>query len=102
MSFHEQVLDAHSFINRAQTNTDIVRGYTLLLEILQGFATAPVLPLDSGATAVFNKLRRQRIRISTMDLRIAAIAVSRNLVLLTRNSADFSKVPGLVTEDWTV
>ena len=47
-------------------------------------------------------LRRQGVRISTMDLRIAAIAISRNLVLLTRNVSDFSKVPGLIIEDWTV
>jgi len=37
ISFHEQVLGAHNFINRARTNTDVMRGYTLLLEILQGF-----------------------------------------------------------------
>jgi tRNA(fMet)-specific endonuclease VapC len=36
-----------------------------------------------------------------MDLRIAAIAISHNLVLLTRNIRDFSKIPELVTEDWT-
>jgi tRNA(fMet)-specific endonuclease VapC len=36
-----------------------------------------------------------------MDLRIATIALSRNLVLLTRNERDFSKVPDLVTENWT-
>jgi tRNA(fMet)-specific endonuclease VapC len=72
------------------------------MEILQSFATAPVLPIDAPAIAIFNELRGQRVRISTMDLRIAAIAISRNLVLLTRNISDFSKVPGLVIENWTV
>ncbi len=95
VSFHEQTLGAHNFINRAQTNTDTIRGYNLLIEILQGFASAPVLPFD-------DELRSQKVRVSTMDLRIASIALSRGLVLLTRNVRDFSKVPKLVTKDWTV
>lgn len=101
ISFHEQVLGAHNFINRARTNTDIIRGYVLLSETLQGFATAPVLPFDAGAIVIFDQLREQRVRVSTMDLRIASIAISRSLVLLSRNVSDFSKVPGLVTENWT-
>lgn len=76
--------------------------WALLLEILQGFANAPVLPFDPVAITIFEQMRSQQIRVSTMDLRIAAIAISRNLVLLTRNVRDFSKVPGLKTEDWTV
>ena len=102
ISFHEQVIGAHSFINRAQTNTDMARGYTLLLETLNSFAKAPVLPFDAKAIAIFDEMRRQKVRVSTMDLRIAAIAISNNLVLLTRNTGDFSKVPSLITEDWTV
>jgi tRNA(fMet)-specific endonuclease VapC len=101
VSFHEQVIGAHDFINRAKTNTDTIRGYTLLLEILQGFTNAPVLPFDTAAIAIFEQMRSQRVRVSTMDLRIAAIALSRNLVLLTRNVRDFNKVPGLTIEDWT-
>ncbi|MBD2520969.1 hypothetical protein [Nostoc sp. FACHB-133] len=34
--------------------------------------------------------------------RTRAIAVSRKLVLLTRNHRDLGKVPGLLIEDWTV
>lgn len=60
------------------------------------------MAFDAPAAAVFDGLRAQRVRIATMDLRIASIALSRGLILLTRNVSDFSKVPGLVTENWTV
>jgi tRNA(fMet)-specific endonuclease VapC len=40
--------------------------------------------------------------MGTMDLRIAAIAVSQGLVVLTRNIGDFGKVAELQTENWTV
>jgi tRNA(fMet)-specific endonuclease VapC len=35
ISFHEQVLGAHTFINRAQAKEEIIRGYSLLLQTLQ-------------------------------------------------------------------
>jgi tRNA(fMet)-specific endonuclease VapC len=54
VSFHEQTLGAHNLINRAKTNTDIMRGYNLLSEILKGFAIAPVLPFDPKATLIFD------------------------------------------------
>ncbi|MGL4499846.1 MAG: type II toxin-antitoxin system VapC family toxin [Planktothrix sp.] len=101
MSFHEQVIGAHDFINRVQTDTDIRRGYTLLSEILQCFTSAPILPFDVQAIAVFQELRQQKIQVFTMDLRIAAIALSRDRVLLTRNLQDCRKVPALKIEDWT-
>lgn len=102
ISFHEQVIGAHTFIVNSKTPADTVRGYTLLREIIQGFSVVTILHFDAGASAIFEGLRAQRIRISTMDLRIAAIALSLNLVLLTRNMSDFSRVPNLITEDWTI
>ena len=79
----------------------MARGYALLLETLNSFAKAPVLPFDAKAITIFDEMRSQKVRVSTMDLRIASIAISNNLVLLTRNTGDFSKVPSLITEDWT-
>jgi tRNA(fMet)-specific endonuclease VapC len=102
ISFHEQIIGAHAFINKCKKTTDVTRGYTLLLEILQGFSSAPVLPFDAEAVAIFDKVRAQKIPVGSMDLRIAAIALSQNLVLLTRNAKDFSRIPGLAIEDWTV
>jgi tRNA(fMet)-specific endonuclease VapC len=101
ISFHEQMLGAHSYIGRARSSSDVVRGYTLIGQIIEAFTTAPVLPFDTAAAQVFDSLRAQRIRVSTMDLRIASIALPRSMVAVTRNVSDFARVPGLVTEDWT-
>jgi tRNA(fMet)-specific endonuclease VapC len=102
VSFHEQTLGGHAFLNRARTSAEVIRGYSLLMNVLKIFMTVPVLPFDAVAAAVFDGLQAQRIRVATMDLRIASIALSQGLILLTRNVRDFGRVPGLVTEDWTV
>lgn len=102
VSFHEQMIGAHTLINRGRNDQEVTRGYRLLGEILQGFSAAPVLPFDALAIVTFGDLRTRRIRLATMDLRIAAIALSRGFVLVTRNLRDFHRVPGLVVEDWTV
>ena len=101
VSLHEQVIGVHNFINRADKPEDIMRGYALLFQILQGFSNSRVLPFDAPAIAICNELRI-KTRVPTMDLRIAAIALSHNLIVLTRNSKDFGKVPGLIIEDWTI
>jgi tRNA(fMet)-specific endonuclease VapC len=81
----------------------LLKGYDRMKRLLESFILFPiVLPFDREAAVIFDNLRNQRIAGSTMDLRIAAIALSRNLVLLTRNQRDFEKVPGLVSQDWTV
>ena len=77
-------------------------GYSLLTQVLRDFTVAPVLPFDDTAATVFAALVAQRLRVRTMDLRIAAIALARGLVVLTRNASDFGQVPGLQIEDWTV
>jgi predicted nucleic acid-binding protein len=44
--------------------------------------------------------RSQCIRILTIDLTIASIAITHNTALFTRNTVDFAEVPGLRFESW--
>jgi len=101
ISFHEQILGWHSYINKAKDQQAIVRGYARLERILADFNNAQVLPFDEAAAEVFDRLRAEGVRIGTMDLRIASIAISRDMTLLTRNLVDFRRVPALRAEDWT-
>lgn len=102
VSFHEQLLGCHTYITRARTSVELLRGYAMLARLLKDYATAAVLPLDAAAVLVLDGLIAQQVRIGAMDLRIASIALSRGLILVTRNLRDFQQVPGLLTEDWTV
>jgi len=40
------------------------------------------------------------LRIGTLDLKIACIALAYDATLLTRNATDFAQVPGLRIENW--
>lgn len=101
ISFHEQIGGWYSQLGRAAKATDTLRAYRMLERTLATFAGAQVLPFDEAATQLFADLRRQKVRIDTMDLRIACIAITRSMMLLTRNTVDFARVPGLKFEDWT-
>ena len=78
-----------------------VSDYGELKRHLLNYCSVAVLDYDERAAAEFARLRQARVRIGTMDLRIAAIAVANDGVLLTRNLTDFRKVPGLRAEDWS-
>jgi tRNA(fMet)-specific endonuclease VapC len=63
-----------------------------------------VVSFDEDAARVYGDIRAQLERLGTPlaepDLRIAAIALSRQLTLVTGNVRHFARVPGLVVENW--
>lgn len=74
--------------------------YYHLIEFAAFFTEWELLPFDEDAAKIFNQLRKQRIRISSTDLKIASIALICEAKLLSRNLIDFEKVPGLIVENW--
>jgi tRNA(fMet)-specific endonuclease VapC len=97
----EQLQGRLTIIRRARTQVDIVRGYERLYETLRFYNSVALVLYDAVAAARFDDMRRQGIRIGTQDLRIAAIVLTQGTTLLTRNTRDFSQIPGLITEDWS-
>jgi tRNA(fMet)-specific endonuclease VapC len=67
---------------------------------LEFYADWTVLPWDARCAELFSDLRRQGVRIGSMDLKIACITLAQGAILLTRNSNDFAQVPGLRFENW--
>jgi tRNA(fMet)-specific endonuclease VapC len=77
-----------------------ISAYGKLRQLFRFFATWNVLEWDDDAADEFEALKRAKIRIGTMDLKIASICLANNATLLSRNSKDFDNVPGLRVEDW--
>jgi tRNA(fMet)-specific endonuclease VapC len=102
ISLHAQVVGCHAYINQARTTEELVRGYAMPATVLRTFTRATVLPFDAAVATVYGILVAQRVRLRRMDLRIAAIALARGLVVVTRNARDFGRVPGLEIQDWRV
>ena len=101
VSFQEQMGGWLAIIHRARKAEQIVRGYANLRQAFEGYRAFELLPYDPEAQSQFEALCRQRVRVPTMDLRIACIALANNATLLTRNLGDFRQVPGLSVEDWS-
>jgi predicted nucleic acid-binding protein len=64
----------------------------------------PVLPFDADAARRYGEVRAELERrgspIGDADLRIASIALDRDLTVVTANVRHFERVPDLAVENW--
>lgn len=52
------------------------------------------------AADIYASLKEQGTLISDADILVAAIAITNNVVLITNNTAHFSKIKGLQLDNW--
>ena len=74
------------------------------LALAEFAAPLEILPFDDLAAARYGELRalleRKGQPIGSMDMLIAAHALSRGLTLVTNNEREFRRVPGLRITNW--
>ncbi len=101
VSFEEQVRGWLAFIAGARSSNQQINAYARLHALIEDFTTRPILDFDQSSALELEKLKASKVRVGTMDLKIAAIAIVHDALLISRNLSDFRKVPGLHVEDWT-
>ena len=65
-----------------------------------------ILPYTERDAILFGQIRANLafsgMPIGAYDVMIAAQGIGRNLIVVTHNTGEFSRVPGIVLEDWAV
>lgn len=89
-----------SILSSTRDVADQVIGYQKLSDGVNMLAEYTMLPWDSECAARFKAFRSQGVRIGTMDLKIACIALEYDATVLTRNTVDFARIAGLRFENW--
>jgi tRNA(fMet)-specific endonuclease VapC len=102
VSVEEQLRGWLAYIAASRDLERMKGGYERLHFCLEDLRSREVVLFDDASIARFQDLRESRIRIGTLDLRIAAITLVHDATLISRNLRDFRKVPGLKVEDWTI
>src|SRR5258708_3837792 len=87
-------------VRRARDRRPRIQAYARFSQCLRSLNDWTILEWDEDSANVFDNLRSEGIRIGTLDLRIASIALAYDATLLSRNLQDFRQVPALRVENW--
>ena len=100
VTLEEQMRGWLAAINRTRDVHKQLLYYSRLAGLVDFFSRWQILPFQEPAADLFVALRKSGIRIGTMDLKIAAIALTNDVLLLSANLRDFGQVNQLRVENW--
>lgn len=102
VTIHEALRGRLAYLAQARKGIERIQRYSYLLQTLDVIFQLVRVQFDQSSEDQFQRLLSLKLRIGSQDLKIAAAALANNLTLVTRNRRDFSRVPGLVLDDWSV
>jgi tRNA(fMet)-specific endonuclease VapC len=89
-------------VSKAAAGDARATAYAYLHKAIIDLAKLNILDYDAPADVLYQELKRQRLRVGSQDLRIAAITLANQACLVTRNRSDFGRISSLTCEDWTI
>jgi len=101
VTYEEQTRGWLAYAARSRDIPHQINAYGRLRQHLRNYLGFEILDFDDAAGREFHRLQTLKLSVGASDLKIAAIAISQNATLLSRNLKDFRRIPGLKVEDWT-
>jgi tRNA(fMet)-specific endonuclease VapC len=101
ISVEEQLSGWYRRLRQAKQPEQLARAYERLAVSVRTLSRLPILTFSVPAIHRYRLVQKQVRNVRKMDLRIAAIALEHNAVVVTRNLGDFRRIPGLAIEDWS-
>jgi tRNA(fMet)-specific endonuclease VapC len=102
LSVEEQITGRYASLRKARQADELARAYQRLADTVRMLSGVPILSFTEQAILRFGQLLTLKLGVGKMDLRIAAVALENNGVLITRNLRDFQRIPNLIVENWAV
>lgn len=102
ISVEEQLQGWYRRLHRDTGPGQLSETYRRLADTVRFYSGLNILNFSENAVARYDSLLSARLNVGKFDLRIAAIALEIDATVVTRNTRDFARVPGLAIEDWSV
>src|SRR5262249_29299660 len=100
VTLEEQMRGWLAAIAKGRTSRRQGGPYRGVADLFDFFAAFTLTALDDRGADHFDSLRAAKLRLGTMDLKIAAVTLVNQALLLSANRRDFEQVSGLRVENW--
>jgi tRNA(fMet)-specific endonuclease VapC len=97
----EQLSGWHNELRKAKKRAALAAVYERMAQTVIFLGHMPIISFTESTIDRYENLKRLKLKVKKTDLRIAAIALECDAILVTRNYRDFGKMPGLRIEDWS-
>jgi tRNA(fMet)-specific endonuclease VapC len=98
--FYRGRLSAIRQAESGKAKLTVPAAYEMFRRTVESLNRYQLLGYTELAESVVMGWKKAKIKVGTLDMRIAASCVVRGAKLITRNRRDYSRLPGLMVEYW--
>ncbi len=101
IAVEENMRGALNLIHRGRDKATSPSAHEFLKRLLFHLCDYRIQPYDEQAARVYASFTAKTKLVGSQDCRVAASAIAADMIVVTVNRKDFSRIPGVQFEDWS-